>query len=81
MKQKRAIVLSFATCLGSLLGGCAMTPDEQDRFRANFMQGLAAGQQARPVYQAPVYQMPIPRQTNTTCRRNPWDGSVSCNSW
>lgn len=64
-----------------MLSGCAMTPDEQDRFRANFMQGLAAGQQARPVYQAPAYQQAPAQPINTTCRRNAWDGSVNCSSW
>lgn len=74
----KAIALSFALLS---LGGCAMTPEEQDRFRANFMQGLAAGQAARPVYQAPVYQpQPMPMPTTTTCRRNPW-GTVTCDTW
>jgi hypothetical protein len=78
--------LSLALVAGVLLNGCAMTPDEQDRFRANFMQGLSAGQQARPVHQVPVYQMPLNRPQyqqpiNTTCRRNAWDGSVNCTSW
>jgi hypothetical protein len=74
-------VLSLVLVAVSTLSGCAMTPDEQDRFRANFMQGLSAGQQARPVYQ-PVYQQPAPIQPiNTTCRRNTWDGTVNCTSW
>ena len=80
----RSATVSLALCAASLLAGCAMSPDQQDNFRNNFMQGLAAGQQARPVYQAPVYQMPINRQPqpiNTTCRRNAWDGSVNCTSW
>lgn len=74
--------ISLALTAAALLSGCAMTPEEQDRFRANFMQGLSAGQQFRPVYQAPAYQAPPPpMQTNTTCRRNGWDGSVTCSSW
>ena len=73
-------MLSFALSASSLLAGCAMTPEQQDHFRANFMQGLGASQQARPVYQAPYQPAPI-QPTNTTCRRNAWDGSVNCSSW
>jgi len=74
--------MRWIALLPVLLVGCAMTPEQQDQFRANFMQGLATGAQARPVYQAPAYQPPpMPMNTTTTCRKNPWDGSVTCNTW
>lgn len=77
--NKRAMLL-LALSASSLLTGCAMSPEQQDNFRNNFMQGLGATQ--RPVYQAPAYQpAPIQPTTNTTCRRNAWDGSVNCTSW
>lgn len=63
------------------LAGCAMTPQEQDRFRENFFMGMGAGAAVRqqPVYQQPPTPMRMP--TTTTCRRSPWDGSVTCDSW
>jgi len=73
--MKLSATLSLAAIAG-LLSGCAMTPEEQDRFRANFMQGLSAGQ---PAYQAPVYQQPQ-RMRTTDCIRT-FNGGMSCTSY
>lgn len=60
------------------LAGCAMTPEQQDQFRANFMGGLAAGAALRP---QPVYYPPPPMAmpTTTICRRS-FNNTVVCDT-
>jgi hypothetical protein len=56
-----------------------MDPMQQDAFRANFMQGLAAGSR-QPVYQNPGYSMPIQQHPRTTSCRQVGQQFV-CETW
>ncbi len=71
------LILCAATA--ALLCGCAMTPEQQDAFRQNFNNGLAAQQQQR-VYQQqqPAYQ--APRMQTTNCTRT-FNGGMNCTTW
>lgn len=81
--MKRLIPSAFAF---AALAGCNMTPQQQDALRQTFSEGLSGmsqiqqnniDQRQRQIQNTPPARVP----PSYNCRRNTFDGSITCVEW